>query len=200
MTLFGFTIPVAAIFIIAGVIIVLGLVRAGVRYFRRRSSTLRDLSELVSYARAAANGAQEDEKPRSVSGGDSLFVPQIMKDFPDFSLQSAKDSVRAYVKELFGEREGFRIHAVAVSDYKRAGTEKTVIFQCAFEYKEDGHKVQKRYQLHYAHKLIAGEAYASQTCPSCGAAIPAGAIQCAYCGSRLIMTAAAWEITDAYER
>lgn len=203
MTVFGVTVPLAVlialgviVFAVAARLIVKGISRR----VKRTAGTLSGIGYLISAAKKAAASENEDEtKPRSLSGGDSLFLPMIKKDFPDFSVNAAKEAVRKYVKDFYGDADGFRIHRAAISDYIRSGAEKTVVFQCSFELRENSLLRQHRAILNYTHKQIAGEDYAAQTCPACGAAIPSGATECAYCGSRLVMTREAWEITDMRE-
>lgn len=203
MTVFGITVPVAVV-IAVGVIAAALIVRAAVvavrRRVRRSAGTLAGIGYLISAAKQAAKEESEDEtKPRSLSGGDSLYLPLIKKDFPDFSVTAAKEAVRAKVKEQYGDAEGFRIHRAALCDYLRSGGEKTAVFQCAYELRKEGKLRQHRAVVHYTHRQLSGEDYAAQSCPACGAAIRPGDTQCAYCGSRLVMTRAAWEITDCFE-
>ena len=185
-----------------GVAVIVGAIIAGAvrRRIRRAAGTLSGIGVLINAAKAAAVSESEDETtPRSLSRGDSLYLPMIKKDFPDFSLNAAKEAVRAHMTERFGGEDGFRIHRMAIGDYLRSGSEKTVVFQCAYELREDGKLRQHRALVDYTHKQLTDEQYAAQTCPACGAAIRAGAMECAYCGSRLVMTRAAWEVTDSRE-
>ena len=204
MTLFGITVTSSVIWIVLGVIAAIAGVwfvgGRGKRRISRAAGTLADIGALVSAAREAAQNENDDETtPRSLSRGDSLYLPMIEKDFPDFSLNAAKEQVRAHVRELFGGADAFRVHNTAIGDYLRSGSEKTVVFQCAYEVRENGKLRQHRVLVDYTNKQLAGEDYVAQTCPACGAAIRAGSTECAYCGSRLVMTRAAWEITDCRE-
>ena len=204
MEIFGVTVDWRWLIALVAGIAAIGGVRYGVgrisRRIKRAAGSILGIGTLVSAARAAAVNESEDEtKPRSLSGGDSLFLSQITRDFPDFSITAAKEEIRAYMKKEFADADGFRVHGVAIGDYKRSGAEKTVVFQCAFELRESSRLRQKRYILHYTYRSRDNGDYSSQTCPSCGAAIRAGATECAYCGSRLVMNRAAWEITDARE-
>ena len=204
MEIFGITVTWQWVIWVAAAVAAVAFIRAGARSAKRKINrsigTLTGLGTLISAAKeAAVNETQDETKPRSLSGGDPLFLAQIKKDFPDFSIIAAKEAVSEYMKNEFAEAEGFRVHKSAICDYRRSGGEKTVVFQCAFELREASLLRQKRYILHYTHKSDDGGEYSSQTCPSCGAAIRPGATECAYCGSRLVMNRAAWEITEARE-
>ena len=115
------------------------------------------------------------------------------------AMTAAKEAVREYIKQRFGDADGFRIHRQAIGDYIRSGSEKTIVFQCSYEAREDGKLRQHRALVDYTHKTGDQTEYASLNCPSCGAPVTAGATQCAYCSSRLVMTRGAWEITDCRE-
>ena len=204
MQIFGITVTWTWLIWIGAAVAAVTFIRLGTRSLKRRISrtagTLAGIGMLISAAKEAAQSESQDEtKPRSLSGGDSLFLSQITRDFPDFSITAAKEDVRAYMKNEFADADSFRIHGIAIGDYKRSGSEKTVVFQCAFELREEALLRQKRYLVHYTYKADDSGDYSSQTCPSCGAAIRAGAKECAYCGSRLVMNRAAWEITEARE-
>lgn len=194
--------------IIAVALLVLGGIGRAVgksvrRRVRRATNQLGGLAAMAGLAAVASQLDMEtEERPKSLSGGDSLFLPQILKDFPDFNLTAAKETVRAYLAEKFADREGFAIHNVIISDYRRAAVEKTVVFQCAYEYLEEGRKRQFRCCVHYSYRVTgeAGSTYAAPNCPNCGAPITSSVRDCPYCGARLFMSAAAWEITDCYEK
>lgn len=146
--------------------------------------------------------AQAEDPPKSVSGGDSIFLPRILKDFPDFSLITAKEEVRKRIEQETASAEGLRIHAIAISDYRTAGVESEIVFQCSFEIVEGGVKKQKRYCLHYVFAAEGKNAYAGMTCPNCGAPIRStSAKRCEYCDCRLVnVTAASWKFTRIYEK
>ncbi len=193
---------------IAAAVILLALIfaRSGYKRIRRKvNRAAGNLGSLAAMAGLAAVASQmsesNDETPRSLSGGDSLYLPQILKDFPDFNLTSAKEKVREYLQERFADAEDFAIHNIIISDYRKAGFEKTIVFQCAYELKEEDQKRQKRCNVHYSYR-VSGEtgSYAAPNCPNCGAPVAPGRTDCPYCGARLFMTEAAWSITDWYEK
>ena len=207
MRIYALSSGISGLLIAAGVILIIAAVVRGVRKSIRRKLNrslggLGGLAGLAGLAAAASNlDMSIEEAPRSLSGGDSLYLPQILKDFPDFNLTSAKEKIRSYMQEKFAEAEAFAIHNVIISDYQRSNVEKTIVFQCAYELNEEGVKRQKRCCMHYSYRM-SGEAgsYAAPNCPNCGAPVAPGRTDCPYCGARLFMTEAAWLVTDWYEK
>lgn len=147
-------------------------------------------------------GIVDYDTPKSVSGGDSLFLPRILRDFPDFSISTAKAAVRERIEEEMKGVSGLRLHRIAISDYIRSGVEKEIVFQCTFEYMGSEHKEQKRYCLHYVFAPGGDALYTGMLCPNCGAPIPATSSSvCEYCGCGLVNnTGASWSFTQVYEK
>lgn len=152
-------------------------------------------------------GALEDidtshlETPRSLNGCDTLLMPQILKDFPDFDADLAKTYVRDVLRERFGHLEGFTIHKVVIARYLRSAAQRTIVFQAATCYRENKQTVQKRHDLHYTHLLSsASDCAVAANCPNCGGAIGYGVSTCPYCGSRVAnVLGNSWKFTEVRE-
>lgn len=134
-----------------------------------------------------------EEIPKSLNGCDSIYVPQIMQDFPDFNVTRAKQYAQKYLQEQLAV-EGFQnilIHNTVICYYQRYGEEKNIHFQSAVEYfLKNGKKCQERYEMIYAFMPIIHNDATTQAavCSNCGAPFPAdGSKVCAFCGSRLSM-------------
>lgn len=139
-----------------------------------------------------------EEAPRSLNGCDSLLLPQIQKDFPDFDVSLAKTYVRDHLKEMLSDRSGLTVHNVVISRYLRSGAQKCIVFQAALSYQDNGRKVQKRYELNYTYLLPSGTTAAN--CPNCGGALGFGQRECAYCGSAVANALANnWTFTEVRE-
>ena len=82
-----------------------------------------------------------EESPRSLNGCDSLLMPQIQKDFPDYDPELAKTYVRGYLKDQLGHHPGFSIHNVVIAKYLRSGAQKCIVFQAALCWLENGQEV-----------------------------------------------------------
>ena len=140
------------------------------------------------------------DTPRSLNGCDSLLMPQILKDFPDFDGPLAKTYVRDLLQERFGHQRNFTIHNVVIAKYLRSRAQKTIVFQAATCHQENGKPVQKRYDLHYTHLLASGAESVAANCPNCGGAIGYGVINCPYCGSRVAnVLGNTWKFTEVTE-
>ena len=189
----------------AGVLMIGGIaylaVRRKVKRFARQNFGTSDLSYLM---RAAQDAAQDEslDGPKSLSGGDSIFMPRILRDFPDFNLERAKSLARAELTGKLSGKPELKIHKIILHDYQRAANEKTILFQSALQYKEDGHVRQKRYCLHYAYLLPekAGTT-AAGSCPHCGAPFTSTTqTNCPYCCSLVAnVLSNTWKFTDCYE-
>lgn len=190
----------------AGVLMIGGIVylviRSKVKRFAKQSFGTSDLSYLM---RAAQDAAQDEsyEGPKSLSGGDSIFMPRILRDFPDFNLERAKSLAREELTKRLSGKPELKIHKIILHDYQRAANEKTIFFQAAVQYKEDGHVKQKRYCLHYAYLLPEdGGATVAGSCPHCGAPFTSTTqTNCPYCGSLVAnVLRNTWKFTDCYEK
>lgn len=125
------------------------------------------------------------ETPRSLNACDSLLLPQILRDFPDYDPTLAKTYVRRYLTEQFGSKEGFTIHAIATARYLPSAVQKTIVFQASVSWLESGKRSQKRFDLHYTYLLESADASVAANCPNCGAALGYGITECPYCSSRV---------------
>ncbi len=85
---------------IIGIIIILvlivGLVIAGVVFVRRVQQKVRQFSRSMFGTDSVAEGLRKQEAeyagtPKSVSGATSLYLPQIMRDFPEFHAEEMKE-------------------------------------------------------------------------------------------------------------
>lgn len=140
------------------------------------------------------------DTPRSLNGCDSILLPQILQDFPDFDVHLAKTYARDFLKERFGSRKGFKIHNIVIARYLRSRAQKTIVFQAATVHKKDNRPVQMRYDLHYTHLLASGAESIAANCPNCGGALSYGVSDCPYCGSRVAnVLGNTWKFTEVIE-
>lgn len=143
---------------------------------------------------------QTQQAPRSLNGCDTLLIPRILADFPDFDPVLAKTYVRSLLKEKFGSRNGFTIHNVVMARYLPSAVQKTIVFQAAVSWLEDGNRVQKRFDIHYGYLLTGTDAAVAANCPNCGGALGYGVRECPYCGSRVAgVMGNSWAFTEIQE-
>ena len=140
-----------------------------------------------------------EESPRSLNGCDSLLIPKILHDFPDFDITLAKTYVRNYLKDRLSKHRDLTIHNVVIAKYLPSGAQKTIVFQAALCWTESGKKVQKRYELNYTY-LLDGDTEVAANCPNCGGALGYGVNECPYCGSRVANALGnTWTFTEMKE-
>lgn len=180
------------------VIILITFITAMVRSFTAlpRGAAKQVLSALEQ------KGEGGEDTPKSLSGGDSLYLPMILKDFPYFDLRSAKSAVEQRIREELSSFEGVRVHRTIISGYDRTNTENVIEFQSAVEVVENGIKRQKRYVTDYSFLLTDNRGTRSAVCPHCGAEIPSlHTRKCEYCGSLLVnILGNEWKITAFCEK
>ncbi len=185
---------VFAAVVLLGLVAFLAIRRKACRLSRELFGTANFVSGLHAAQR------QVEETPRSLSGCDRIYLPQICRDFPDFNVEQAKLYACEALQKYLAGYEGVVVHNVVISRYRRYGVEKTITFQAAAEHLEDGVKKQEKYELLYAYRPAAkeGETVKAASCPHCGA--PLSSLEervCTYCRSRLVdLLDSAWSFTD----
>ena len=141
------------------------------------------------------------DTPRSLNGFDDLLLPKILKDFPDYDAALAKTYVRKYLQEWFYSKDSLMIHNIVTSKYLPSAAHKTIVFQAAVSWLEDGIRVQKRFELHYSYILAQSSTHVAANCPNCGGAMDYGVSVCPYCNSRVAnVLGNSWEFTQITER
>ena len=178
----------------AGITLVVLLIRRRLRRFSSRYLGGLSLSSVLSSVAAAQ---ELEPEPRSVNGCDRFVIPRIVEDFPDFDATLAKTRVREYLQAQLRDRKKLRIHKIVFRDYLPAASQKTVVFQAAVEWKEEGKTVQSRYRLHYCYSIATGDKAVAANCPNCGGNLGYGDTVCPYCGSRVVnVMENTWEFTE----
>lgn len=164
-----------------GIYMLYHIIRNRIRSFSRRVFGRTDLLGALESVNLSAQ-----QNPRSLNGCDSLLLPQILKDFPDFDVNQAKILIRDVLKKQYGDNEDFRIYNVVIAKYLRSGAQKTIVFQASVSWMENGRTLQKRFDIHYAYILPQSSETVAANCPNCGGAIGYGETECSYCGSRVV--------------
>ena len=171
------------------------VLRRKIRSFSRRVFGKPDLLEAL-----AELDAEGRNTPRSLNGCDSLLLPKILQDFPDFDATLAKTYVQKYLKDALGTKPGFTVHKTAIAKYLPSGAQRTIVYQAAVSWTEAGKREQKRFDVHYTHLLSSSEDSVAANCPNCGAALGYGVTVCPYCDSRVAnVMGNCWTITQCTE-
>ena len=210
--------------LIATAVLLMGLLVAQIRRRTRRFLNSAEVCLLRELVRSAQAGElQQEDQPKSLSGMTSIYLPQILRDFPEFNWEEQQAAVEAKVK-LFLEAQNVetagavRIHRTVISRYQKYGGTASILCETA----ENGHvcggvyrkqEPQKMTQVHKKQTVCAAEllyvydpglsgAAASVICPNCGAPVEKlGVKQCRYCGSVLHVSGImAWTVQNVRER
>lgn len=187
-----FAITSAMVFIVIILVFVVTIKR-----FSKNAFGTSNISEVIKQ-----QDTLDQTTPKSLSGMDYIYLPQIMEDFPDFNSTLAETKVKNKLYEVLKGKEAVHIHNVVISNYERTSVEKTIHYQAALQYRENGRLNQKRYCLHYSFMLATDEGNTlAANCPNCGGAISStNQTVCEYCDSRLVnVLGNSWEFTDVYE-
>ena len=177
------------------VFLLVSAVKKKLRRFTRQAFGTADLGKVVSMMEL-----ESDEQPKSISACDSILLPRILKDFPDFDPGRGKELIRAYLEEQLGSHECYRLHRIGIAAYEPTAVQKTIVYQAAVEWREQGKKVQKRYCLRYSYIIDGGDQTVAANCPNCGSPLDYGQQTCIYCGSRVSHALGnVWKVTELRE-
>lgn len=178
-----------------GIAVVYLLLRRKVRKLSRDVFGNPDILEALSEIDSAA-----DDSPCSLNGCDSLLMPKILQDFPDFDKTLALTYVRNHLNNQYGSHPDFAIHRIVIARYLPAAVQKTIVFQAAVSWKDGGQTHQKRFDIHYTYLLAGSDDTVAANCPNCGGALGYGVTVCPYCGSRIAnVLGNTWQITESLE-
>ena len=76
--------------------------------------------------REVVRAIEEGEKlsettPKSLSAMTNLYLPQILRDFPEFNWEEMQRMVEQAVREYLGQFPDIRIHRTVISGYRKHG-------------------------------------------------------------------------------
>lgn len=156
--------------------------------FRRLCRKNESVRILAGFAKGIASGELDfevPEEPKALNRCDSLLIPQIKRDFPDFDPEQAKTWFREYVRQHYLDADAFTTYAVGMSRYLSAGIQKTIVMQAACSYAYAGKRKQIRVEADYVYSVDTMSETIAANCPNCGGAIGYGVVNCPYCGTHV---------------
>jgi hypothetical protein len=165
--------------------ITITLVILKLKRFSRRDPSLRILREFAHGIASGELDFEVPEEPKSLNRCDSLLIPQIKRDFPDFDPEQAKTWFKEYVRDHYQGTDAFTIYAVGMSRYLTAGIQKSIIMQAACSYASAGQRKQIRVEADYVYSVDTMDETVAANCPNCGGAIGYGVLNCPYCGTHV---------------
>lgn len=189
----------AAAICVAAVLLCMYLISAVYRRTRRKINRLVNSTEarlVREVVKAIGEGEELSETtPKSLSAMTNLYLPQILRDFPEFNWEEMRGMVEQAVKEYLGQVPDIQIHRTVISGYRKHGGNSTVICETAAQYTREE---QSRNPAHTVQTACVTEVVytydqsknpktaAAIICPNCGAPVrKLGVKQCEYCGSIL---------------
>ena len=178
-------------------------------HFRRAASSveaqaIREISKYIS-----ENGMDftaEPEHPRLVSNMNKIYLPKILKDFPEFNWEEIRQSVNKAVEEKYSDKQDFEIEQTVIAKYEKLGAARNITCESQIKNSEGEETKYGCVQT----TLTYTDSKSSQSpnevltlkCENCGANLsrtPAGEVVCEYCGS-LTSGAKIWKITEIKEK
>lgn len=144
--------------------------------------------------------AADDPTPKSVSGATDIYVAQIRKDYPNFSLSDAEIALQTFINEyidiVYAGKEEFTMSSVydqvrtnvrpcgtvydvsnvvfnktAISGYHKSKEYATVQFQMSVGFDLNNNRKETRFIIEYSYRLLDAMALSEVLCPNCGAVI-----------------------------
>ncbi len=156
-----------------------------VKRFARRNFGTDDFQEIID--------SQEEElanRPKSVSGMTSLYLPRLQKDFPELNWVEFQEMAESHLTGYLTQAgcTEIRIHQTVLRDYRKNSGTCYAVLQSSAGFLKEGKKIQSRFNVTMMYVQDAAktgpENSYSVNCPNCGAPITAlGAKTCEYCGS-----------------
>lgn len=195
------------IFVVAAVIIIVGIIGVARRFFKRAASSaeaqvVKELVNLVS-----ENGmdfVSEPEHPRLISNMNRIYLPQIERDFPEFNWDEIKLILEKEIVEKFGDRTDFEIEETVISRYEKSGQKYRISCETAASF-DDGELTRHfciQSVLCYLNSKTADGGPQALTCPRCSAPLtrrPDGEIVCEFCDTVVVGTKL-WTVTEIKEK
>lgn len=163
-------------------------VKRGIQEFSRQAFGTSDIA-----AGIRMNEQRIASTPKSISGGDSMFIDKIKADFPEFNLDNAKNTIitklkspdksifiDADTKVVLQQGSGLKVHKIAISGYEKSYNDASIKFQASYEVIRHDQKEQCRAEIVYSYALDSNEVL---KCPHCGAPVrKLGTKVCEFCG------------------
>ena len=160
------------------VLIGIALLGGGIRAVRRFRQTFSAVPELLQSLSSLSSSGQEPEAPRSLSSLESVLLPRVLQDFPEYnriiSAERVKNDAKLYYESgisgevLFSEgasvqfRQSFSaalpahvkkdviVHRVALYGYDIRSMDRILTYQAAVQYLDTTDEIrQKRLVLKY---------------------------------------------------
>ena len=122
-----------------------------------------------------------------------MVLPQILKDFPDFDLDSGKLRAESFLKSRYGSYSGFQVRQLVLKGYRKDSRKKTVVFEASLSWQE------KKAAYRRVEVLMETQDSSSRLCSFCGEPLQPGDRHCRSCGAAADAPQVHWEFTKIKE-
>lgn len=182
------------------------------KILREAGTSVSAISEMIQLAKDQPRTVE----PKTVFGATSIYLPQVVRDFPDFHNHEAISAVKALIYEYLAIRyegqQDFKksqvstqiitmvdkqsghtvnneqVHQVAISKYEKTKEYATITYQASVGYLLDNEPVEERYAVEYTLKLRENDIeQKTLICPQCGGTYESTRQSvCPYCGAGIV--------------
>ncbi len=131
---------VMAVMIVVAMLLIVVIAVVKIRRRMRRFLNSAEVCLVRELVRSAQNGElQQEEQPKSLGGMTSIYLPQILRDFPEFNWEELRTEVERSVKELLETKNVWsagvvRIHKTVISRYQKYNGTASILCETAAEY------------------------------------------------------------------
>lgn len=131
---------VMAVMIVVAMLLIVVIAVVKIRRRMRRFLNSAEVCLVRELVRSAQNGElQQEEQPKSLGGMTSIYLPQILRDFPEFNWEELRAEVEQSVKELLETKNVrsagvVRIHKTVISRYQKYNGTASILCETAAEY------------------------------------------------------------------
>lgn len=153
----------------------------------------------------AENGFDFDSnenEPRKISNMNKIYLPKILKDFPDFNWGETRRSIEQAIRDKYAGKKAFTIYDTAIARYEALGKDIFITTQSAASYQTEEGVKQLVVQCTLSYITYQEEntpnGIRALNCPNCGAVLrrnPAGELVCEYCGTA-VTGERDWQLTE----
>ena len=125
-----------------------------------------------------------DLHPKALANMESMVLPQVLREFPDFDPGKARQDVREFLLKNCGNRPGFQVHEVVLNDYRKQVKKRELVFEASVSWQRKK-TVLGRMDVFMECSLPDPERVSAVSCPNCGGEIKSSDVYCSFCGSKL---------------
>ena len=126
---------VMAVMIVVAMLLIVVIAVVKIRRRMRRFLNSAEVCLVRELVRSAQNGdLQQEEQPKSLGGMTSIYLPQILRDFPEFNWEELRAEVELLETKNVRSAGVVRIHKTVISRYQKYNGTASILCETAAEY------------------------------------------------------------------